>query len=210
MRSLFLLFVFLHPFFAFAQPKGFQPVKNPDAFQKSLAQNNASVHTISSDFSQTKNLSLLSEKIKSKGKFFYKKADKVRIEYTTPYYYLLIMNGGQITVKDEQKVSKINTRNSKTMQSVNRIMMDCMRGTVLENPDFKTSVYENDRNYLLSLQPENRAMRNMFQSIEVYLNKKNYDLDRLTMIERGGDFTSMDFSNTRHNIALNDALFKAQ
>ncbi|PZF74169.1 outer membrane lipoprotein carrier protein LolA [Taibaiella soli] len=191
-----------------AQPKGYSSVKNVNTFQQSLAQANSAKQTIQSDFTQVKHLSLLADKIKSKGKFYFKKEDKVRIEYTDPYYYLLVMNGGQIMVKDEQKSSKVNTRNSKTMQSVNRIMIDCMRGTVFQNPDFKVSAYENANGYLLSLVPSNDAMKKMFKQIDVYMDKKNFDVSRLTMTETGGDYTDMDFTNTQHNVALNETLFK--
>ena len=211
MRKMFgTLVLLLAAVAVFAQPKGFQPVKNVGEFQAALSRSNASVNTVSSDFAQTKNLALLADKIKSKGKFFFKKEDKVRIEYTSPYSYLLVMNSGQIMVKDEQKTSKVNTKNSKTMQSVNRIMIDCMRGTVMNNPDFKVSAYESGSTYLLSLSPSNDAMKKMFKSIDVYLSKKNFDVDRLVMNEQGGDFTDMDFSNTQHNVALNDALFKVK
>ncbi len=200
-------------FFVFtvnAQPKGFQAVKNVAPFQASLSQANAAKQTIASDFSQVKNLSLLADKIKSKGKFYFKREDKVRIEYTSPYSYLLVMNGGQLMVKDEQKSNKINTRNSKTMQSVNRVMIDCMRGTVFQNPDFKVASYENGQSYLLSLAPVTDAMKKMFKQIDVYMDKKNFDVSRLTMTENGGDFTDMDFSNTQHNTALNESLFKVK
>jgi len=193
---------------AMAQPKGYQPLKNVPAFQQALAQANAAKQTIASDFVQVKNLSLLADKIKSKGKFYFKKEDKVRIEYTSPYYYLLVMNSGQIMVKDEQKSSRINTRNSKTMQSVNRVMIDCMRGTVFQNKDFKVAAYESASEYLLSLVPANDAMKKMFKQIDVYMDRKSFDVERLTMTETGGDFTDMDFTNTQHNTALNDALFK--
>jgi outer membrane lipoprotein-sorting protein len=193
-----------------AQPKGFTAVKDASSFQQNLTKANAAVQTITADFLQTKNMALLSEKIKSRGKFYFRKSDKVRIEYTSPYNYLLVMNGGQIMVKDEQKTSKVNTRNSKTMQSVNRIIIDCMRGSVFQNPDFKVVAYENGSNYLLSLVPANDAMKKMFRQIDVYLNKKNFDVDRFTMTETGGDFTDMDFSNTQHNTALNENLFKVK
>ena len=85
-----------------------------------------------------------------------------------------------------------------------------MRGTVMNNPDFKVSAYESGSTYLLSLSPSNDAMKKMFKSIDVYLSKKNFDVDRLVMNEQGGDFTDMDFSNTQHNVALNDALFKVK
>lgn len=195
---------------AFAQPKGFTAIKNAAAFQTVLSKANSTVKTISSDFSQTKNMALLSEKIKSKGKFYFMKEDKVRIEYISPYTYLLVMNKGQILVKDEQKTSKISTRNSKTMQSVNRIMMDCMRGTVLSNPDFKATVYENSVSYLVSLSPNTADMKKMFQDIEVYLSKGNFDVNRLVMKENGGDLTDMLFTNTLHNTGLNENLFKVK
>ncbi len=195
---------------SFAQPKGFKAVQNVPAFQQTLSRNTAAIQTIQSDFSQVKHLSLLSDKITSKGKFYYHKEDKVRIEYTTPFQYLLVMNAGQVMVKDEQKTSKINTRNSKTMQSVNRIMVDCMRGSVFTNPDFKVTAYENGSDYLLMMVPANEAMRRMFKEIDVYLVKSNFDVDRLTMTEQSGDYTDMDFTKTQHNIALNDALFKVR
>jgi outer membrane lipoprotein-sorting protein len=195
---------------AMAQPKGFKAVQNIPAFQQSLAKNTAAIQTIQSDFVQVKHLSLLADKITSKGKFYYRKEDKVRIEYTTPFTYLLVMNAGQVMVKDEQKTSKINTRNSKTMQSVNRIMIDCMRGSVFTNTDFKVTAYENGGNYLLSLAPANDAMKKMFRQIDVYLAKSNFDVDRLTMTEQGGDYTDMDFTKTQHNVILNDAIFKVR
>ncbi|MBS1771990.1 MAG: outer membrane lipoprotein carrier protein LolA [Bacteroidetes bacterium] len=192
----------------FAQPKGYQAVKNVAAFQQQLNKNNTSVQTIASDFIQTKNLALLSEKVKSKGKFYFQKQDKVRIEYTSPFSYLLVMNGNQVMVKDEQKTSKINTKNSKAMQSVNRIMIDCMQGTVFQNPDFSVTAYESANGYLLSMLPSNDAMRKMFKQIDIYMDKKSLDVDRLTMTETGGDFTDMDFTGTQHNTALNESLFK--
>lgn len=205
-----LLFFLLVTTVAAAQPKGYTVVKNVTAFQQSLSAANAKKQTITSDFTQVKNLSLLADKIRSKGKFYFKKEDKIRIEYTSPYTYLLVMNAGQILVKDEQKTSRVNMKNSKVMQSVNRIMLDCMRGTVFQNPDFKVQAYENAQGYLLSLTPATAAMQKMFQRIEVYMSKGNFDVTRLTMTEVGGDLTDMNFTNTRHNAPLNDAIFKVK
>ena len=211
MRKVFALVIALVTAVAgFAQPKGFTAVKDVAQFQTALSRANAAVNTVSSDFIQVKNLALLSDKITSKGKFYFKKDDKVRIEYTAPYSYLLVMNKGQIMVKDEQKTSKINTKNSKSLQSVNRIMIDCMRGTVMNNPDFKVTAYENGKTYLLNLIPTNDAMKRMFKSIDVHLNKRSFDVDKLSLKEQGGDFTEMNFANAQHNVALNDALFKVK
>ncbi len=211
MRSAVLFsFFLLLSFAAFGQPKGYKPVANAAAFQQSLQKATASDQSIQSDFTQTKHLSLLADKITSKGKFYYRKEDKVRIEYSSPFQYLVVMNGGQMMVKDEQKTSHINARSSKTMQSVNRIMLDCMRGTVFSNPDFKVAAYEGGNGYLLSLSPANDAIKKLFKQIDVYLTRDSFDVDKLSMVEQGGDFTEMSFSKTQHNLALNEALFKVR
>ncbi len=185
-------------------------MKDLAAFQQSLGASTSGLQSLQSDFVQTKHMAMLSDKITSKGVFYYRKEDKVRIEYTSPFSYLLVMNGGQILVKDEQKSTRINTRTSKVMQSVNRVMIDCMRGSVFGNPDFRVSAYEGASGYLLSMSPANAAMKGMFSQIDVYLSKSTLDVDRLTMTEQGGDFTTMDFRNSRRNAALSDALFKVR
>jgi len=211
MRSLFVSFVFLlTAALAHAQPKGFTAVKDLGAFQQQLAKSTSGLQSLQSDFAQTKHMALLSDKIISKGVFYYRKEDKVRIEYTSPFRYLLVMNAGQILVKDEQKSTRINARTSKVMQSVNRVMIDCMRGSVFSNPDFNVSAYENAGSYLLAMSPANASMKGMFSQIEVYLSKGSLDVDRLNMTEQGGDNTQMDFKNSRRNLTLSDALFKVR
>lgn len=195
---------------AYAQPKGYQPVKDISAFQNSLASVNSKINTIKSDFSQVKEMSLLAEKINSNGKFYFQKEDKVRIQYTEPYDYLLIMNGTRLLVKDEQSTSKINTRNSKMMQSVNRVMVDCMQGTVFNNPDFSVKAYSNASTYLLQMTPVDATMKQLFDQVEVYMAKDSYDVEKLIMQESGGDYTIMKFTNIKHNTALNEGLFKAK
>ncbi len=195
---------------AFAQPKGYKAVADLGAFQQQLARATGTLQSLRSDFVQTKNMSMLADKIISKGVFYYMRTDKVRIEYTSPFSYLFIMNAGQILVKDEQKSTRINAKNSKTLQSVNRIMLDCMRGTVFGNPDFKVAAYENTSGYLLSMTPVSTAMKGAFSQIDVYLHKGSFDVNRLSMTEQGGDLTQMDFTNSRKNTNLPDALFKVR
>ncbi len=113
----------------------------------------------------------MNDKVSAKGKFYFKKEDRIRIEYTTPFQYLLVMNGGQIMVKDENKSNKINTRNSKTMQSVNKVMMDCMRGTVFANKDFSVRSYSGTGQYPLELIPVNPAMKSLFARIHIFIGK---------------------------------------
>lgn len=188
----------------------YTPVSNPASVQQALAGNAAKTQSISSDFTQIKNMKMLNDKVSSKGKFYFKQKDRVRIEYTQPFQYLLIMNGGMIVVKENGKISKINTRNSLTMQSVNRVMMDCMRGTVFNNKDFSVKALASSTQYLLKLSPVNAAMKGLFKNIDVYINKADNNVSKLVMTENNGDYTEMTFTNKKINTALSDALFSVR
>ncbi|WP_190277235.1 outer membrane lipoprotein carrier protein LolA [Taibaiella lutea] len=188
-------------------PKGFSDVVNTMSLQSSLANSAKSTQTISSDFSQVKHMKMMNDKVNSKGKFYFKREDKIRIEYTSPFQYLLVMSGGQIMVRDENKTNKINTRNSKTMQSVNKVMMDCMRGTVFGNKDFAVKAFESKTQYMMQLTPANSSMKNLFARIDVYIEKADNSVSKLVMNENGGDYTEMVFTNKKINTTLPYALF---
>lgn len=191
-------------------PKGFAALAGTTELQAGLARATQTTQTIASDFSQVKHMKMMDDKVSSKGKFYFKKEDRIRIEYTSPFRYLLIMNGGQIMVKDENKTNKINTRNSKTMQSVNKVMMDCMRGTVFNNKDFNVKSYAGSTQYLLELVPVNAAMKGLFARIHVFINKQDFSVAKLVMTENGGDYTDMNFTNKKVNSTLPDALFSVR
>lgn len=205
---------FLLPLFitsiAYGQPKGYAKVGNESAFQTSFTAASNKIQTLTSDFNQVKNMSLLSEQLASKGKFYLKKDSKVRIQYTSPFSYILVMNDGQVMVKDEQKSSRVNTKNSKAMQSVNNIIIDCMGGTIFNNKDFDVTAYQSSTGYLLKMVPVTAEMKKLFKDIEVYLDKGNFDVKKLVMNEVGGDYTDMTFVNIRHNVPLNESLFKVK
>jgi len=201
-------FICIQPFIVRAQqPAGFTVVANTAAIQQNLAKTTGTTQTITSDFTQVRHMKMLNDKVSSKGKFCYKKENRIRIEYISPFRYLLVMNGSSITVKDDQKTNKINTRNSKAMQSANRIMMDCMTGDVYRNKDFSVKTWESKNQYLLQLTPVATSMKGLFSRIDVYIDKSDYSVTKLQLNENGGDYTEMSFTNKKKNVPLDDALF---
>lgn len=203
---LFILFTFK----GYSQNTGFTPLKDVTAFKANFAAASQKIESIESSFTQVKNLSMLKDKISSKGKFYYKKGNKVRIEYTSPYNYLMILNNNNMTIKDDKKTSNYNTRSNKIMQSVNNIMLDCMRGSVYGNKEFTVEAFENSKEYLLKMKPVTSVMKKMFANIEVFLDKKDFHVLRLNMIENGGDNSLMSFTNSVMNKNVSDALFSVK
>jgi len=207
LRTIFLLFITT---LANAQQAGFTAVKDMEGFKQKFTVSSKRLQSVESEFTQVKNLSMLKDKITSTGKFYYKKENKVRIEYMRPFSYLMILNNNTMMVKDEQKKTNFNTRSNKMMQSINSIMIDCMSGNVYNNKEFTTTVFESPKEYLLALIPATSMMKKMFSKIEVYLSKADFNVLRLNMIENGGDNSLMTFTNRLINKSLDEKLFSTK
>src|SRR5687768_6329611 len=142
MRKWILLCCCLFALNAAAQT-GFKPVGNMEQFKLQFAKAAQQTNTIKSDFVQEKHLSMLSDKIVSKGKFWFKKENKVRMEYSSPSYYLMVINGRNFRIKDARTDKNISTSGNKLFEQISKITADCVQGNVLNNKDFTASVQEN-------------------------------------------------------------------
>src|SRR5690606_20284956 len=136
MRRILLVWLLCIAFAGTAQKAGYTVVQNVEQFKKDFTAQNAKLSTIKSTFVQEKTLTLLTETIVSAGEFWFKRNDKIRIEYKTPYRYLLIINGDQMITKDNQKEHHMNTSSNKLFRQVNSIIIDCVQGTILNSKDF--------------------------------------------------------------------------
>lgn len=193
-----------------AQHTGYTQLTDLSAFKAQFTATAQKTTSIKSDFVQEKNLSMLSEKITSKGKFWFKKDNMVRMEYTQPSKYLMIINKDNILVKDEQKENKINTKSNKLFQQINKIIIDCVQGSILSNPDFKVKVFENKGTYLVELAPVSKGIKDFFKSINISVDKKDNSVSNIDMQEPSGDNTTIHFINKEINANLPDALFAAK
>jgi outer membrane lipoprotein-sorting protein len=190
-----------------AQYPGFMLVKNQDEFKQAFNTATKNTTSIKSDFIQEKNLSMLSDKITSRGKFWFKKENKVRMEYTYPFNYLMILNAGRIYVKDGQKENKVSANSNKVFQQVNRITVDCVGGTILSNPDFHTRIFEGPKSYLIELEPVAKNLKELYQKINIFIDKKDYAASAIDMFEISGDNSSIRFLNKELNANVPDTLF---
>ena len=190
-----------------AQLAGYTPVTDIAKFKDQFAAIAKKTETIKSDFTQEKNLSMLSEKIVSKGKFWFKKDNLLRMEYNKPFEYLMILNKDNMYIKDGQKESRVSTKSNKLFQQINKITVDCVQGTVFSNPDFVTKVYENKGTYIVEMSPVGKALKEFFKTIDVIINKDDYEVSTIQMNENSGDNTIIHFTNRELNTPIPDAIF---
>ncbi|MBL7858694.1 MAG: outer membrane lipoprotein carrier protein LolA [Cyclobacteriaceae bacterium] len=190
-----------------AQHTGYKPIENPNDFKKQFAAESERVHTITSNFTQEKVLTALTEKITSSGQFWFSRSNKIRLEYKKPFSYVMIMNDGKLLVRDDQKETRINVNSNKLFQQVNRIIVDCVQGTILTSKDFTTRVFENEKTYLLEMTPASKTLKDFFLTIVLVVERADYSVTSIRMNEPTGDYTIMTFREKKLNVPVPDAVF---
>lgn len=208
MRANILILIFLFPILVIAQtPTGFKLVKDTAAFKQKMQEQSKLINTLESDFTQEKYLSVMSEKIISKGHFHFKKVNMLRWEYNNPYNYIIAINKDKMFIKDNGKVSKYDINSNKMFKSINEMMVNTVQGNLLNNKDYKAKYYENDKQYLLELTPVQKGAKDFLKVIQLYIDKTDYAVIKVKMIEPGDDYTSIEFTNRKTNQAIGDEKF---
>jgi outer membrane lipoprotein-sorting protein len=158
-----------------------------------------STQNISSDFTQSKHLSFLEEDVKSKGLFYFQKENRLRWEYTEPFFYLIIFNNDTILIKDDKNANLYDAASGRIFREINNIMLNMVNGSILESHDFTFEYFENSRSYKLELTPQDENMKEFLTKIRLIINKNDYSVDELFMIEKSDDYTHIRFINKRLN-----------
>lgn len=202
-----LIFLFFSTFLVAQIPAGYKQVKDTLAFKQKMEAQSKLVNTIESDFTQEKYLSVMSEKIITKGHFLFKKVNMLRWEYTTPLKYLIAINKDKMYIKDNGKVSKYDINSNKMFKSINEMMVNTVQGNLLTSKDYKAKYYENEKFYLLELTPLQKGAKDFLKVIQLYIDKTDYAVVKVKMIEPSDDYTMIDFSNRKTNQPIGDEKF---
>jgi outer membrane lipoprotein-sorting protein len=164
-------------------------------------------NTIDADFVQEKKVDILEHVIVSKGKFLFKQKNSLRLEYTSPSYYLVVMAAGKMLIKDGDKKTKIDGKGSKIFSQIQNVMAGILGGQITDNKDFKYELYKSESNYKIRLFPQTGAIKDLLKEVEFITNKATLKALSMTMYERSGDVTVMKFKNVKMNVPIDDKVF---
>ena len=176
-------------------------------FRQKMFETSEHTHSISSDFIQLKHLSFLEEDVESKGKFFFQKENKLRWEYTEPFYYLILFNNDSILIRDDSRTNIYDAASGRMFREINNIMMSMVNGTILESENFEFEYFQNASGYKLELTPLEDNMKEFLSKIRLFINKQDYSVDELYMLERSGDYTHIRFINKQLNEDIPQHIF---
>jgi len=176
--------------------------------KNAVMQTAGSTLTLTADFTQEKELSILNDKIISAGRFYFKQENKLRWEYTHPFTYLIILHGNVITIREDEQTREFDTRSNKLFAEINNIVVGSVRGTLLnDSKNFQASYSQNHQYYIVELIPLSEKFRENLRKILIYFNKTDFSVDQVELVEPGGDRTKIIFTNKKINLPLSDEIF---
>ncbi|MCK9422862.1 MAG: outer membrane lipoprotein carrier protein LolA [Bacteroidales bacterium] len=203
---LFLFSILISPA-TFSQRRVLTP-KEAENLREKVQEACRNTISIESDFTQEKEMSLLSEKITSSGKFFFKKEKMLRWEYTAPYPYLIIINNDIMYVIDDDKENKVNLQSNRVFREINNIILGAVQGTLLNDPkNFKATLFDTRSLYLATLFPQSPKLKETLNEIDLFFNKTDNTVEQLIMREASGDYTRIEFHSKKLNQPIADEKF---
>lgn len=201
----FLLVVFCLPL---AAQKDLTPLASVTAFQERLKKEAASLSSIESDFTQEKFLDVFNEKIVSKGRFYYKQENMIRMDYTSPIDYQIIINGQKLKIVSEGKSNVVNLGSNQMMNEMKGMLAACMIGdlTVMSSA-YRLEYYESPSLYVVKIRPVSKSVQAYISEIIISIDKKDMSVQTLRLSENAKDYTEYHFTNRKYNTLTSDEMF---
>lgn len=183
--------------------KGATPI-SADEVVKRLKEVQAKTKDFSADIHQEKKLSLLKDKIVSRGRIRFKKPDKVSIEFFHPESSQMVFDGktALLYYKEEKLAERYSLRSNPIAERYLLFSKDPFQEKLAE-----WKILE-DRESFLVMEIIPKVKDPLFVKTRLRVSKKDWMVIGMDMVEKNGDTTSIRYSNMKVNTGLTESDFE--
>jgi len=156
-------------------------------------------------FVQERHLSLFNEPLRSEGFLCFQKPGRIRWETTLPYKSILVSDGSGVAQFEwtDEKWKKLDSGLADALQNVLSQIAGVMDGHYArDSRTYAATLTNNADELVITLVPQNQAMRKMMAAIEVHLAADLKATRSVVLRENGGDYTHIQFSEQFVNLEL--------
>ena len=201
-KNIFVLFMVLSAHLAMMAQQSETQIR------QKINQAASAMKTMQCDFVQTKHLKMLNDDMISKGKMYYQQSNHLRWEYTSPYTYTFILSNDKVLLKNKQRNDVIDVNQNKLFKEIARLMMSSVVGNCLsDEKSFKSTVSNIGGEWVATLLPQRKDMKQMFQKMVLHFNQKQAVVTQVELIEKSGDRTVIELKNIKTNETINANMF---
>lgn len=160
-----------------------------------ITRNTVGIQSLSCQFTQTKQSSLLVDNAEAKGKMSYSRPKSMRWEYTSPYSYALVVEGDSLSMTGNGTAST-NQKANRMMKEMSSLIIGSINGERLfDERTFSINIYEETGCYRVKMNPKRKDMQRMFQNITFLFGSDDYTVRSVVLTEKSGDATTIKFEN---------------
>ena len=168
----------------------------------------SAMKTMQCGFTQTKRMKMLSKDMQSKGVMYFKRPDKLRWQYTSPYDYTFIMNGDKVQIKSMKSTKNIDVQQNKMFRQITNIILSSITGgTLRTSADFTVELWQQDKSYFVKLYPKKKELKQLYQYLEIWFDPALTKVSTVKMMEKTGDMTIVNLLNTKYGVTINEKMF---
>lgn len=170
----------------------------------------AGISSINAEFTQLKNLKILTKPLVSKGRFYFQKPDSIRWEYSSPVKSILLMHKGNVkryTLGSRGMVEDASQALS-SMQVVVQEIGLWSQGRFTESDHFQAEL-KGGKERIISLTPREKSFAAIISRIEITPSPERKGVIKsVKIIESEGNYTLLNFMNVMVNEKIGESVFR--
>lgn len=175
-----------------------------------IARSASEVSTLQCDILQAKHMRMMKRDMVSQGTMEYSRPDCLRWQYTSPYSYTFLLNGGKVTLCKGEKKDVVDVAQNRMMREITQVMIGTMTGSALmDEKAFDAKVRDEGDCWKVTLLPKKKDIRQMYTTIVLTYNPKTAQTERVEMTEKTGDRTVIELKNIVRDKPIDAKVFNA-
>lgn len=208
-RYLFILLAFSFALSVFGQ--NMQKMTNIAEFEKQLKATAAKTQSLESNFKQEKYMKVFAEKVISSGIFYYRKENKISLQYAKPMKYSVTINGDKLQTVSGGKKTTVNLGSNKMMAQMKGLIEASMVGNISAlSKDYELQYFQSLSEYFVKITPVSKSIKAYIKEIGITFDKQSLGVKRLRMTENNDDYTDYIFTNPKYNTLKSDEKFSVR
>ena len=193
-------YLFLAAILLFGAPSFAQTAQEKAAFDK-IVSATRSIKSMTSDFTETKHLKMLTEDVVTTGKLWYKSPSYMRWEYDSRNYGVLNPKGSYM-VKDGQR----NGALSRGFGQTGKMVTSLMSGLSQDLKDYSVTYSKSGNLLTVTAVPVSPRMKSMVESVIMVFDIPSSTIKSFEIRSSSG-YTLITFSNLKKDSELDMQLF---
>lgn len=166
------------------------------------------VTSLSSDFEETKHVSVLKNSSISSGVFKFK-SQKLLWQYTSPKKSAMLFTGNTMKVRnDKGKTTSFDLNKNKRFRQLQQLMMSSYTGDLFDETNFTIQYFKDNVQKWAVLTPKNKDMSKHIKQVTFWFKNGENTVSEIKIVEGNNDYSIIKLLNKKPNASINDNEFQ--